>query len=50
MLKTFGRAIVAILLIAAAAAVLVVSPLARPAVALLPSFVAAVPALVLMAN
>jgi hypothetical protein len=47
MLRTLGKAVVAVLLVAAAAAVLLISPLARPAVALLPSFVAAVPALVL---
>lgn len=50
MLRTLGQAIVAILLVAAAAAVLVVSPIARPAVGLLPSFVAALPALVLRAS
>ena len=49
MLKTLGQTIVAVLLVAAAAAVLLISPIARPAVALLPSFVAAVPAFVLAA-
>ena len=50
MLKTLGQTIVAILLVAAAAAVLLVSPIARPAVTLLPSFAAAVPALLLAAG
>ena len=49
MLKTLGQVIVAVLLVVAAAAVLMVSPLARPAVALLPSFLVALPALVLTA-
>lgn len=47
MLRTIGKTLVAVLLVVAAAAVLAASPLARPAVALLPSFVAAFPALVL---
>ena len=47
MLRTLGKTIVAVLLVAAAAAVLLVSPVARPAVALLPSFAAAAPALML---
>lgn len=49
MIKTLGRVLVAILLVAAAAAVLLVSPIARPAVALLPSFAVALPALILTA-
>lgn len=49
MLKVLGQTIVALLLVAAAAAVLVASPLARPVVALLPSFLVALPAVVLTA-
>lgn len=49
MIKTLGRALVALLLVAAAAAVLLISPLARPAVGLLPSVAVALPALILTA-
>ena len=47
MLRTVGRAIVAVLLLVTALAVLLASPVARVAAAWLPSFVAAAPALLL---
>jgi hypothetical protein len=47
MLRNLVNAVAAVLLVATAVAVLVVSPLARPAVALLPSFATALPAMLL---
>lgn len=47
MLRNLVNAAAAVLLVAAALAVLVASPLARPAVALLPSFLLIMPALLL---
>lgn len=47
MLRKIGQVLVAVLFVAAAVAVLVASPLARPAVGMLPSFAAMLPALIL---